>query len=275
MPPNSEEVDHHKLAQSLYDQLKYALGIHYVGNLEIQEEYCKKYAIEKNYELPALTNAFNRRLRQMHRDSQDETLRSVEERIKRKHFSDFIEEHFKGCTGEEAKYLFSTMDAEFKDEDYSDWGHCLQTFLKLGLNGVRKQRSTETRRRRIKNCLRAIWMTLKGVLQIGIVWAAYSILQTPFETLVVSILLVIYSVVALHASASAVRWTSDTIKADSQFSDLRSVLGKPLAGYVLEPPLRMSKDLETQQVAVLIYQFTIGAVDLIALWKVIHVIGWL
>jgi len=127
----------------------------------------------------------------MRRDSQDETLGSVEERIKRKHFDNFIEQYFKGCTADESRYLFSTMDAEFKAGDnYSDLEHCLHAFLKGGLDGVRSQRSKDTHNRRIKSGLRAIWTVFKGLVEIAVVLGIYSALQTPFETITISILLV-------------------------------------------------------------------------------------
>ena len=79
---------------------------------------------------------------------------------------------------------------------------------------------------------------------------------------------------ALHLSYSSVRFSAGFIKADIQFRELREALGKPLDVASKALIEKSATDLKRLEGVILIYQFTLGVVDLIALWKLVRALDW-
>lgn len=265
-----------KVADALFHDIQNALFllVHNFDEPETQTQYAERYEIA-TYEIPRIKRAASRRRETLEGGTDDDYLRSVEERIKRRHISAFVDERFKDCQLDERRYVFDLIYKELEaGNSYEDWDHCLQQLLPLGLGGIRKLRAREQRKDRNKNIRQVTWLIVKGILHLVVVLGIYSLLTGPFEIFAMSTLLLIYSMVALQLSRAAVAFKASELKADSQFIDLRSALGKPLNASVQQNIDRSKADHQRQSVPVLIYQFSLAAIDVVAVWKIISTLVW-
>jgi len=112
------------------------------------------------------------------------------------------------------------------------------------------------------------------MLNIVVVLGIYSMLTGPFEIFAVSILLLIYSMVALQLSRAVVAFTASELKANSRFMELRKALGKPLNASVEQNIDKLNADFRRQSTPVLVYQLSLAAIDLVAFWKIISTLVW-
>jgi len=110
-----EKTEPHKSAEALFQDIRNALSIlvHKFDELDTQTQFAERYEIA-SYEIPHIKKAAFRRRETLEQGTDDDYLRSVEERIKRKHIFSFIDERFKNCQPEERKYLFDLIDKELE-----------------------------------------------------------------------------------------------------------------------------------------------------------------
>jgi len=174
------------------------------------------------------------------------------------------------------RYLYETIKKEYEaGDDYADTDHCLRTFPANGLAGIRKRTKREKRSAALKSSGLIIWELFKSVIKIGIVLSIYAEDESRFGIIVLSLLLYIYSTVALAVSQEVLRFASQMIKADLQFIDIRQLLGKKPTFAEMEEANKPTKEWRKYNAAILIYQATLGIITLIALWKLIRAIGWI
>jgi hypothetical protein len=99
-----------------------------------------------------------------------------------------------------------------------------------------------------------------GLIAIALVYGIYRVLRGQFETVVASILIILFAMVAGHVTDS-----------NERFRDIRKLLGDPEAKRE-----QADRSVAVTKATIPLINFgTYLVVDLIALWHLIRAIGWL
>lgn len=132
-----------------------------------------------------------------------------------------VAENFPGATRCETDFISEQIVKEATAQSLH-FDYPLSSMLTEGLQGVRKHR----RSRRLKGILRHTWTAIKAVLAVVIVLGVFSKLQSDFEAIVVSLLLLAYTGIIRSM------WSNSLIGADFNFAGLmRYFIVKKLLGY--------------------------------------------
>jgi hypothetical protein len=205
----------------------------------------------------------------------DLELERMENSVKAAHIEEFIEQHFPGTNFEEKRYLKREIRKEIDTTIGLDFRGRIEEFLTIGLKGIRKQQSKEKIKKNGKTALRYLWAILINLIGLAIVVSVFSTTDGTFEVIVVSILLFTYTTISSHARGSGLVFQSFFRQADLQFLDIRKILGRPATDTEREVMETAAEKIAKQYGPLLINQFAVGLVDLIAFWNVIKAVGWI
>jgi hypothetical protein len=274
--PDSSSVNsvdpHEKAAQDakkFFSETRAALAADYNG-----EAYSQRYGIW-SFQLSDASKARIRRTRRQQIEWDELTLEQVETTIKNHHIDELIKQRFAGATSKDKqflrKHILKEMDA---GEAYTDWNNCLENFLALGLDGIRKKRRWDKIKRWLKAALRLLWPVFRNLIALGLVLSIYNALPGQFETVVISILLLIYASVSLNLQGSAFLFSVSSRQGEAQYSDLRRSLGKPIGASEQETLDSNIQKTNKDVARVIIHSTTMGLIDLIALWNLAKALQW-
>jgi hypothetical protein len=121
------------------------------------------------------------------RENADTYLTNLQNRLCEEAIKTFLDSHFNGATNKEQVVIREQIAKEVKQpETYGDYS--LLDMVRGGVSGVRKR----NRRRHLKHFLHS-WEVVKALIAISVVLAVYSRLQTDFEIIVCSLLILLYT----------------------------------------------------------------------------------
>ncbi len=226
-----------------------------------------------SHDLDSAREARRRRIQKEEANYADSMLEQIEDRIKSEHIEQFVKEHFPNASFGEERYLTEAILKELDAGVDTDDEQCMEHFLMIGLDGIRKQRRREKLKQGAKKFFRYLWRIAYDLIALGLILAIYRLLVSPFETIAVSILLVIYTTISSHGMGSGLLFEVILGKADFQFLEVRKLLGKPATVSEKDAMESTGKKITDTTRLLSIDSFFLAIVDLIALWNVVKAIG--
>jgi hypothetical protein len=217
--------------------------------------------------------------RQAHRDAtrEDLVLAVAEERAIQGVISEFTKTHFDGASDKEAAWLSERIRREQDGLTDSDWwsDNCLEMFLREGLKGLRRRYKKQTLRRRLTFARRLVWPLLRSGIMIALAAGVYSSLGlSPTETMLASLLLLIYAMMAAGISRASISVLGMTHQNGLLFLATKQLLGKEPAIQEREAIEKSQKDIEKITPAAWIHLITLDIISYIAIWHLVKAIGW-
>jgi hypothetical protein len=256
-------------AEKFFSEVRAALVADYDGH-----DSFKRYGVW-SFEMSNASKARNRRARRQQIESGDLQLEQVEATIKNHYISELLKQRFAGATSEDEHFLGSHILKEMEaGEDYSDGDNSLQVFLALGLDGIRKKRRWDKIKRRLKTALRLLWPVLRSLIAITCVLSIYNALSGKFETVVISILLMIYTSISLNLQGSSFFFEASSRQGEAQFIDLRRSFGKPIKASEQETVNSNIQKTQKRLAPMMIHSSAMGLIDLIAIWNLLKAVQW-
>ncbi len=235
-----------------------------------------------------LRDALARRRLNALRNEQDGQLAQIEETVRFTLIEEFVAQKFPDAGREEAIFLREAISLDFETGDLwylgevtplarlfrrvSGFGgeYHLGEFLQLGMRGIRKRRRTEWR----WAVARMVWPAIRNLVALAIALGIYAVLQGQFETVVVSILIMIYATGSWQALASAVGFNGGAYAADKNFLEIRELLGQPPT--ISEKKQKSAlKDRRLRDLAEIFGYPVLALINLVALWHLLGSVGWL
>lgn len=148
----------------------------------------------------------------------------IQNELYERHIAAFVREYFDGATEEEAERIRRQLmrEAFFPHENYdgNDKVEALGTMLKGGLKGVR----TRHRTRRLKKYASLLWETAKAIISVGSAATIYAILNSAFQAIVVSLLILTYTRVIGESMRSGMWYGLHTFATHSGRIETKKIL---------------------------------------------------
>ena len=271
-------------ANAFFTELRAALA----SDLLLAEEYQRRRGFGTvESAAQGLRGALTRKRHLERRRQEGDALAETEFNLKMDRIRNFVKQRFPNAPREEHFLIYAICrDFETGDVYYgestkaeemlrslSGFGrgdYHLGEFLRLGIRGVR-------RRLRMELCwgvARMIWPIARSIVAIAIALGIFGVVSSPFETIAVSVILLIYATVSRQQSTSALRFDLTAYRAQSQFLDVRTLLGQP-ASTEETRSLFEQKGNSDKSIFPVVGNYVLFAVDMIAFWHLVTAVGWI